>query len=213
VTSVEIKAGETAVPSAMSIPGSTLMVISDVSSIYAEINIDEADIARVNLDQAAAIVPVAFPDKSLTGHVVKVAMTPDQEKGQSKRYPVNVKLVPEDGVTFYPGMSCRAEIQTGRISGSNTLSVPVQAVRYSEENDGSNEVSVFVVVNGKAVLRNVTIGLADDTYIEVLSGLSADDEVIVGPPKTLRYLRDGEAVSAVAAAISQLTVISEVAKD
>src|SRR5882724_3706070 len=48
VTAVFIKAGETAVPSAMSIAGSDLMVLANTASMYAEVNVDEADVARVD---------------------------------------------------------------------------------------------------------------------------------------------------------------------
>ncbi|MCA3033718.1 MAG: efflux RND transporter periplasmic adaptor subunit, partial [Rhodocyclaceae bacterium] len=79
VTAVNIKVGETAVPSATSIAGSSLMVIADTGSLYAEVNIDETDIARISKGQEAKIVPAAFPDKSLTGQVEQVAITPRQQ--------------------------------------------------------------------------------------------------------------------------------------
>src|SRR5688572_12957830 len=53
VTKVSIKVGETAVPSAMSIAGSDLMVIANTGSLYAEVNIDETDVARIGIGQEA----------------------------------------------------------------------------------------------------------------------------------------------------------------
>ncbi|HZE92128.1 MAG TPA: efflux RND transporter periplasmic adaptor subunit [Rhizobacter sp.] len=195
VTSVTIKAGETAVPSAVSIAGSNLMVISDTKSMYAEINVDETDIARIAIGQQAKIVPAAFPDKSLHGKVEQVAVTPRQNPGQARNYPVKIRLDPND-VAFHPGMSCRAEIATAKSDGANHLGVPVQAVEYEDavRMTDKTKASVFVVQQGEAVRREVETGIADDQYIEVLSGLKRDETVIVGPPRTLRFLQDGEPV-------------------
>ena len=57
---------------------------------------------------------------------------------------------------------------------------------------------VFVVVEGKARMRPVTTGLADETHVEILSGLKPQERVVTGPYRTLRDLKDGDrlAVSA-----------------
>ncbi len=195
VTSISIKPGETAVPSAMSIAGSNLMVVSDTKSTFAEINVDETDIARIVIGQRAKIVPAAFPDKSLYGKVEQIAMAPRQNPGQSRSYPVKIRLEAND-VAFHPGMSCRAEIATPRADSARNLVVPLQAVEYEEaaRKTDKSKASVFVVQQGRATRRVVETGVADDRNIEVLSGLKKDETVIVGPPRTLRFLRDGETV-------------------
>jgi HlyD family secretion protein len=204
VTAVYIKVGETAVPSATSIAGSSLMIIADTTSLYAEVNIDETDIARISKGQEAKIVPAAFPDKSLIGSVEQVAITPRQVQGQSRTYPVKIRLQPTAGVEFHPGMSCRAEVSTKKTGAQKSLAVPVQAVRYEESETGKNEkadkadkgrASVYIVVDGKAVKREVDTGIADDAYIEILKGVAENETVIIGPPKIARFLRDGEKVS------------------
>jgi HlyD family secretion protein len=200
VTAVNIKAGETAVPSATSIAGSSLMTIADTTSLYAEVNIDETDIARISKGQEAKIVPAAFPDKSLIGNVEQVAITPRQTPGQSRTYPVKIRLQPTAGVEFHPGMSCRAEVSTKKSGAQKSLAVPVQAVRY-EDSAGKNDkaekgkASVFIVSEGKAAKREVETGTADDAYIEILKGVNENETVIVGPSKVARFLRDGEKVT------------------
>ncbi|HTE40470.1 MAG TPA: hypothetical protein VK629_06565, partial [Steroidobacteraceae bacterium] len=52
--------------------------------------------------------------------------------------------------------------------------------------------------DGKATKRNVETGGADDEYIEITKGLKADEVIVVGPSKTLNFLRDGERVAATA---------------
>ena len=197
VTQVSIKRGETAVPSAMSIAGGSLMVIADTRSIFAEVNVDETDIARVGAGQAARIVPAAFPDKSLNGVVEQIALAPKQNPGQSRTYPVRIRLERTEGVTFHPGMSARAEIATAKGSARH-VGVPVQAVQYAEAERKADKAttSVFVLVDGKAARREVETGVADDSYIEIVKGLAVGDAVIVGPAKTLRFLRDADPAKA-----------------
>ncbi|CAG1017625.1 Macrolide export protein MacA [Burkholderiaceae bacterium] len=206
VTAVYVKVGETAVPSAVSVAGSSLLALGDTNGLFAEVNIDETEIAKISVGQTARIVPAAFPDRALTGRVEHVAVSPRQPSqqgggapgaSQARAYPVKVRLqAPPDGV-FFPGMSCRAEISTRREGAEPALAVPVQAVRYDREpGAATTQTSVLLLVNGKALRRTVEVGVADDAHIEVKRGLQAGDSVIVGPAKTLRFLKEGEPVRA-----------------
>ncbi len=199
VTAIYVKVGQTAVPSFSGIAGSVLIDVADTASIDAEINVDETDIARVRVGAEARVVPAAFPDKTLTGTVDQVAIAPRQQPGQNKSYPVRIRLTNTDGVTFHPGMSCRAEVLTGSLVDEKVLAVPVQALRYEDNRDKSSKseksiASVFIYDGGRAVKRAVSTGTADDTYIAVTTGLKEGDQVVVGPAKTLLFLLDGEKV-------------------
>ena len=198
VTAIYVKVGQTAVPSFSGIAGSTLVDVADTASIDAEINVDETDIARVRVGAEARVVPAAFPDKTLSGVVEQVAIAP-RYTGQSKSYPVRVRLTNTTGVTFHPGMSCRAEVLTGSDSDEKVLAVPVQALRYEDNPEKSSKseksiASVFVFDAGRAVKRAVSTGTADDSHIAITAGLKQGDQVIVGPAKTLLFLLDGEKV-------------------
>src|SRR5688572_1530217 len=201
VTAIYVKVGQTAVPSFSGIAGSVLVDVADTASIDAEINVDETDIARVRVGAEARVVPAAFPDKILVGKVDQVAIAPRQVYGQNKSYPVRIRLTNTAGVTFHPGMSCRAEVLTGSQSDEKVLAVPVQALRYEDNADKAGKdkeeksrASVFIFDAGRAVKRAVSTGTADDTYIAVTTGLKEGDQVIVGPAKTLLFLLDGEKV-------------------
>ncbi len=199
VTAIYVKVGQTAVPSFSGIAGSTLVDVADTTSIDAEINVDETDIARVRVGAVARVVPAAFPDKTLTGTVDQVAIAPRlQLGGQNKSYPVRIRLENTAGVVFHPGMSCRAEVLTAAQDDAKVLAVPVQAVRYEDNPDSASKggsktlASVFVYDNGRAKKRTVTTGTADDSYIAITDGLKAGERIVVGPSKTLLFLLDGE---------------------
>lgn len=140
-----------------------------------------------------------------------MAITPRQVQGGSRNYPVKIRLEATPGVEFHPGMSCRAEVSTKKDGGAKTLAVPVQAVKYEEpeKKDGKadkgdkGKASVFIIVDGKAVKREVETGIADDSYIEILKGVKEDESVIIGPSKVIRFLKDGEKVEANVAVVDK----------
>jgi HlyD family secretion protein len=203
VTAVPIKVGETAVASATGIAGSSLMTIADVGSIMAEVNVDEADIARVSVGQGARVFPAAYPDQPITGKVESVAMAPKSAlpgaQSQGRSYVVKLRL-DDPKLALRSGMTCRVEIVVG--SSAARPAVPIQAV-MSEESAGArdkdhlkNASYVFVVRDGKAKKTTVDLGLSDDANQEVTRGLAAGQTIAVGPARLLRELRDGDLVSA-----------------
>lgn len=197
VTAIYVKVGQTAVPSFSGISGSILVDVADTASIDAEINVDETDIARIRMGAQARVVPAAFPDRTLPGTVDQVAIAPRMQAGQNKSYLVRIRLANTEGVTFHPGMSCRAEVLTNTREDAQVLAVPVQAVRYEDNPDKASQAekslaSVYVYDGGRAHKRTVTTGTADDSYIAIVSGLKEGEQVIVGPAKTVLFLVDGE---------------------
>jgi HlyD family secretion protein len=201
VTALFIKVGETAVPSVTSIAGSDLMVVADTSNLFAEVNVNETDVARVGPGQEARIVPAAFSDQSWVGKVETVAVSPRTAAGQSKSYPVKIRISGVDGLRFHTGMSCRAEISTRSTQAAPVVAVPVAAVRYEEvanRNDKARA-SVFVLENGRAVQRDIETGIADDDYIEIVKGVREGEQLVTGPSRLLRFLHVGDRIVAKAA--------------
>lgn len=196
VTQLTIKVGETAVPSVTSIAGSDLLTIADTSNLYAEVNVNETDVARVMPGQTAKIVPAAFSEQSWEGTVETVAVSPRQIAGQGKSYPVKIRLKPSSTLQFHTGMSCRAEIATRGTNADAVVAVPVQAIKYEEstDRDAPAKSSLFVVKDGRVKQRAVETDIADDAFIAVPKGLAAGEQIVVGPARVLRFMRDGERV-------------------
>jgi HlyD family secretion protein len=201
VTAVPIKIGETAVASATGIAGSSLMTIADVGSIMAEVNVDEADVARVAVGQQAKVFPAAYPDQPVTGRVESVAMAPRATLGaqasQGRSYVVKLRL-DDPKLALRSGMTCRVEIVVG--NGAARPAVPIQAV-MSEEVAGAKDHTknvnyVFVVQDGKVKKTTVELGLSDDTNQEVTKGLAVGQTIALGPARLLRELHDGDVVTA-----------------
>ncbi|MEN9527682.1 MAG: hypothetical protein RLY56_1633 [Pseudomonadota bacterium] len=192
IVSLPIKAGEVAIPSTASLAGAQLMKIADVSAIQAEVKVDEADVAKITLGQRADVFAAAYPDTALSGKVERIALTPTVE-GQGRSYKVTLAIEAPATLQLRSGMSARAIIFLG--DGRKQLSVPVEAV--VTETPEKNVVKKFVWVDdgGKARKRAITTGLSDDRWEAIDSGIAAKDRIITGPAKTLRRLRDGDAVT------------------
>jgi HlyD family secretion protein len=214
VTSLPVKVGETVI-TGTNIAGDTLMDIADPSEVLADVQVDEADIANVKLDEDASIDAVSFPDRTLHGKVQFVAssVTDTSTLGstsasQGRTFEVKIALTDKDLPLLKPGMSARAEIFTQ--STPDTLSVPVQAVLYNNDpNSKSLEPSagayVYLVDGGKAHKTNVTTGVSSDTYQALTSGAKSGDVVVSGPYETLHHLTDGAAVTPAPASATSTT--------
>lgn len=195
VTSLDIEVGEMAISSTTNVAGSSLMTIANPASINTEVNVDEADIADVAVGQEAEIVAIGYPDRPMKGVVQEIAITakPPTNNSQSLAFVVKIGFTDTAGVVLRPGMSSRAEIFTS--SGENLLAVPLQAVLVTEDRaQDIKKYHVFRYEDGTAREVEVTVGLSDDTYQEIKSGLSAGDRIVTGPDRILRNLEDGDPV-------------------
>ena len=190
IVELPIKVGETAIPSTNALAGAKLMKIADTSALLAELKVDEADIAKVEIGQQVDVYPAAYPQTALRGAVEKIALAPTVEN-QARSYKVTVRLGDAKQMKLRSGMSARADLYLG--GGGAQVAVPVEAV-VTEAKEKSETTHVWLVRDGKARKIAVKTGLSDDRWQAITSGLKAGDRVITGPAKTLRRLKDGEAV-------------------
>ena len=182
--------GEVVVTGTMNNPGSVIAVIADLSEILVEAEVGETEVVAVRTGQKARVKIDAVADKEYRGRVVEIgssASVRQQGGGSGIRY-FKVKVAIEDADDrLRPGMSAQVAIVTS--VAANAVTVPIQAVMGAQ-----NKKHVFLVKGEKAKLVEVTTGISDATHVAVLKGLAKDDPVITGPFRTLKKLKDGEAV-------------------
>ena len=113
------------------------------------------------------------------------------EGQQGRSFAVKIRLGDPGDVTLRPGMSCRAEIFSA--TKEDAVAAPIQSIRVDEDlAAGQTHRYVFVNRGGVARRVDVEVGLSDDTYQEIKSGLKLGDEVVTGPDRVLRALKDGD---------------------
>jgi len=195
ITSLDIKVGETAIASSTNIPGSSLMTIANPASIYTEVLVDEADVANIEVGQRAEIVAIAYPDQPMQGIVRYIANTAKIAPGrQGLSFTVKIDIIDSGDVILRPGMSCRAEIFTRQ--DQEVIAVPIQAIIFEEDrSELRSEYFIFVNDNGIARKTKIEVGLSDDEYQEILSEISGNIEIIVGPDQELRHLLEGDRIN------------------
>ena len=220
VADIPVRVGEYAVASLSSTP---LMTIADMSDINVEVNVDETEISNVETGQQVKIKVDALGDKEIKGTVIQknplAVSKSDTQGGLSNR--VNVQEAKEFKVTIQidkampddirnalrPGMSATAVITTK--TKNDVIAVPLQAIVPKAPASPSPTVAgnaptpptekkeingVYVLEAGKAKFVEVTTGITGEADIEILSGVKSGDEVITGPSRILKTLKEGATV-------------------
>ena len=218
VSELRRKQGEIAIGSQFQ--EDVILVISDLSVMEAQLDVDENDIVRVAVGDRAEIEVDALPDQVLTGAVYEIASSAKtqgagaqgQNLNQNQKTEFLVKVAIENPPPeLRPGMTAAADITTE--TRDSTLSIPIQCVTvrtleqlnkdpgagqeaagFKADKDGFVQL-VFVLQDDKATARQVTTGIQSDSLIEVTSGLKPGETVISGSYRAIsRDLRHGAAV-------------------
>ncbi len=179
--------------------GTEMLRIADLTRMEAQVEVNENDIVRVSLGDTAIIEADAYLDEEFSGIVTEIAnsaKTTGVSADQVTNFDVKILILPEsyshlrgegDENPFRPGMSATVDIKTETRPG--ILTVPIQAV--TTRTDTSNVVYkssddelrtlMFITDGTYALAKDVTTGIQDNSYIEILSGVSEGDRVISAP--------------------------------
>lgn len=165
--------------SAATLASPLFTIASDLRKLNLDIDIDEADVLRVNVGDKASFTVEAQPDRLVAGTVRQVRSGPTESDGVTS-YTTIIDVDNAKGL-LRPGMTATASIVTD--SATNALTVANSALRFAPKDaanvDGQRR--VFVLRDG--VLRQimVAIGLSDGIRTEIIAGeLSVGDLVVTG---------------------------------
>ena len=142
-----------------------VLTLMDYSRVKIDVAVSSEDIALIRKGQDALLRVGAFPGRDFRGAVQVVNLTADP---QNKKFGVEVVFENPDAA-LRPGTfgDVVFEVQ----SHENALVIPQKAVLENSY--------VFVVENGKAVKKAVTLGLQNTTMVEILGGLAEGVPVVV----------------------------------
>jgi HlyD family secretion protein len=189
VTRLPVREGEMVVVGIQNMPGTTLMTISDLSLVDAEVKVAEAEILRIRPGQSAKLTLEALSGREVAGEVVEVGASalPVVGTGAAAReFKVKVRVKSAiDGLR--PGLTCDSEILVGE--SRDTLSAPLQAVVLRGE-AGRERTGVFALEGDVARFVPVEAGMIGGLEIEV-KGIAEGREIVIGPWQVLRDLQDG----------------------
>jgi len=165
-----------------------LITIPSAKGMVAEVSLHESVLKQVEVGQTCIVRVDAVPGREFRGHVSFVALLPDQQSWwanpNQRLYRTDVAI---DGASpeMRPGMSCSIEILVEDID--DAIFVPVQSVFRHE---GGN--LAFVSDSGRVEPRPVEVGRYNDRWVQVLSGLSVGEVVLLSPPAGFTLKPAGE---------------------
>jgi RND family efflux transporter MFP subunit len=165
-----------------------ICTIVDMASLEIEVDVNESYINRVRNGQTVEAVLDAYPDWRIPAHVITTIPSADRQKATVKVRigfdRLDPRILPDMGVK----VSFLRDEEPGnaaKTAGPRML-VPKGAVRTL---DGRS--IVFVVKEDRAERRAVSIGQENGGQVEVLSGVTAGERVVIEGPQTLK---DGDKV-------------------
>ncbi|MBS1904261.1 MAG: efflux RND transporter periplasmic adaptor subunit [Bacteroidetes bacterium] len=223
ITQLISRLGEKVVGTGQFSSGTEMMDVSDLSVMNAMVDVDENDVVNVALGDTARVSIDAFPDRTFLGIVIEIANSAELKgagtQDQSTNFQVKIRLSSFQTGELRPGMSCTAKIETQ--TRSNVLTVPIMSVTRrakettktddkteqvaevgkakkpgtDQEDQNATPTIVFVVNGTKVKAVQVKTGISDNSYVEILSGLSGNEEVVKGNYAAVsKDLEDGKLI-------------------
>ncbi len=196
ISKMSVEKGERVVGTSQ-MAGTEMLRIANFDNMEVLVDVNENDIIRIKQGDTATIDVDAYPGRKFTGIVTQIANSAKNIGSaidQVTNFEVKVYVLPEsyhdlnlEGKNpFRPGMSASVSVQTNR--RENVVAIPLQAIttRTDLMSDSlkinESREQVFVVKQDNTVeVREITTGIQDLTYIEVLTGLTDGERIVTAP--------------------------------
>lgn len=156
--------------------------ITDTNQLVAYLQIPQTDLAKFAAGNTATLEVDSMPGRKYAADIVRISPTIDTRNGTFRA----TAIIDNAADELAPGMFARFTIAYAK--HTDALLIPTQAIVNEDQRS-----SVYVVNNGEVTLRQIETGIESDGRMEVLSGLTGDEQIVVVGQSTLR---DGSKVLA-----------------
>lgn len=168
VSTINVKPGE--------VSSGTAFVLVDTSTLFVDINVDEADIAAISVGLPVKVTLDALPDVELTGKVQRVSPVAVTSSTSVITYTVRIALDPTT-VALKSGMTASAIFTV-----TNVKNVTRVSNTYLKVNKTYNQRTVYLIGrDGTTSVVPVTLGVQGTDYSEVIDGIRAGDRLSSSP--------------------------------
>ncbi len=154
------------------VEGQPAFVVAEDSTYTMQVMVDELDVPGVQVGQTASLQLSAFPYKAFPATVERISDVGRSVSGVTQ-YPVLLRIPAVDGMKL--GMSASADIVVAE--KASALTIPIAALKV----DGTRTYVTVVRGNGTRQATtedvDVTVGLVTGSLVEILSGVTASDEI------------------------------------
>lgn len=162
VTSITVSTGEMVSPS---VP---LLSIIDVSRVFVKVGISEKDISKIKEGQTVDLEIDAFPEEKFQGEIVSKGVAVNQI---SKTLEVKIEILQPE-VDIPVGVFARGNI----LVKTNQDALIISSSALVRKKDG---IYVYVIEEGIARQKEVVLGIIQAKRVEILEGLSEEEEIVV----------------------------------
>ena len=151
----------------MVMPGTPIVELTDIGQLKLAISVPERDVLKFKKGQKVQVA-VDAQNASVSGSVYSISVQADA----LHNFKVQVLVANSNANKILSGMY--GTVTLDNAEKLNALAVPRKALIGSTKNP-----QIYVVQNGKAVLTPFSPGTADGNFLEVVSGLSSSDEIVI----------------------------------
>src|SRR5262245_50739858 len=163
--------------------GMTLFTLPDLRVMQVKLQVHEADINKLKEGQTAKVSMDTYPGVILDGDITRIASIADSGQDrwnrdpEVKKFTVEITLKGGEELRLKPGISAKAEIFIDK--RESTVYVPLQCVSLEE----GKHLCWVQEGTGEPKCLEVTPGLSNDNYLEILSGLEPGQKVLLYNPR------------------------------
>ena len=144
--------------------------VVNIKDLFFDAEIDEADIAKISIEQKAEIILDAYPDQVFKGIVEEIL--PQTITSSTGATTIKIRInIGQPKIKFISGLSGQVVIILAE--AKNVLTVPQESV--NEDN------TVFIGTKGGIKPVKVITGIKSDTEVEIKEGLTENDRVVKNP--------------------------------
>ena len=158
--------------------GRPSLVLSNLNDLEVSLQLSRSDASEIAVDQEVILTYNDDEYEGTLSEIDPVATEQQTQTGSSTRLGATVTF-DSDTADLIAGFEIDVDIIID--SQDNTLVIPVEALNYDE----NNEPYVFIVENNVTERADIETGIQSDVNIEVVSGLSAGDYVVLSPGEDL----------------------------
>jgi HlyD family secretion protein len=165
------------------VPGASIFQLISTDDLWVSAWVDETAMSNLHVGQSARVVFRSEQEKAYPGSVARVGHEVDRE---TREFLVDVR-VNDLPANWAIGQRAEVYIETDR--KENALRLPARVIVWKEQKPG-----VFVMQGDKAAWRDLTLGIQDETHVEVVKGLAEGDVAITALPQDPKMPTPGRRV-------------------
>jgi HlyD family secretion protein len=175
ILDIPVKEGDRVIQSNVFFDGTTIAVIADMNDLIFKGTIDETDVGKIFVNMPVSISVGAIPNQSIEGILEHISLQGTRRDG-SVVYEVEAALKAPEDMLIRADYSANANIIVEK--ATNVIQIPESVIEFNR----NGTTSVYILTSGDAsrqtfVRKQITLGLSDGNYVEVIEGLTLNDKI------------------------------------